>query len=117
MSPSKKLPKKAKKKTKPKGVGATIDVGIREATNQKPPAAERVALDLDKDLTINSNGVPQCDSNQIATADVAAARSVCKKSIVGLGSASATCSASPNPDIPDVQVTAFNGKRQGKSGP
>ena len=72
-------------------------------------------LDLDKDLTINAKGVPQCDENAIAMASTDAARDICKKSVVGFGSASATCSASPTPDIPDVQVTAFNGKKQGKS--
>lgn len=115
VSPSKKLPKKATKKTAPKGVAANIAVGVREATGQKPPAAERVVLDLDKDLTINTDGVPRCDANQIATANTAAARSICKKSVAGVGSATATCSASPTPDIPDVTVTAFNGLPQGKS--
>jgi hypothetical protein len=113
VSPSKKLPKKASKKTKPKGVAANIAVGVREATGQKPPAAERVQLSLDKDLTITSKGLAECDPNAIATANTSSARSICKKSIVGDGDASATCSAAPTPDIPDVTVTAFNGKKQG----
>ena len=112
VSPSKKLPKKASKKTKPKGVSANIAVGVREATGQKPPSAQRVQLNLDKDLTITSKGLPQCDPNSIATANTSSARSICKKSIVGDGDASATCSASATPDIPDVTVTAFNGTKQ-----
>ena len=115
VKPSKKLPKKVRKNDRPKGVAVNIAVGVREATDQKPPPAERVELDLDKDLTINSKGVPTCDENEITTANVDAARDVCKKSVVGLGSASATCSAGAAPDIPDVDVTAFNGRKQGKN--
>jgi hypothetical protein len=115
VNPNKKLPKKAKKKTKPKGVSATIAVGVREATGQKPPSAQQVNLDLDKDLTITSKGLKQCNENTILPLNVDAARSACKKSIVGKGTATATCSANPNPDIPDVTVTAFNGTKQGKN--
>jgi hypothetical protein len=114
VKPNKKLPKKAKKKAKPKGVSANIAVAVGTATGQKPPAAENVILDLDKDLAINPKGLARCNPNSIATANVANARSVCKKSIVGTGDATATCSDSPTPDIPDVTVTAFNGTKQGK---
>jgi hypothetical protein len=113
VKPSKKLPKKDTKKVDPKGVSVNIAVGISEATQQKPPPAERVLLDLDRDLFITNKGLAECSENEIATATSAAARSVCKKSVVGLGSATATCGAGP-PSIPDVIVTAFNGTPNGK---
>ncbi|MGI8462305.1 MAG: hypothetical protein ACR2OC_11840 [Solirubrobacterales bacterium] len=116
VSPSKKLPKKDTKKVDPKGVKLNVAVGIRDSSGLKPPPATQVDIDLSKDLTFTTKGLSQCDQNAIATSPTAAAKSTCKKAIVGEGSASATCSGNTNPpDIPDVTVTAFNGKQQGKN--
>jgi hypothetical protein len=115
VKPNKKLPKKKTKNTKPKGVDMNVSVGITAPPGQKPPGAEQVDIDFDKDLFFTTKGLATCDENAIAQANTEAARQACKKAQVGIGSAAATCSGNPTPDIPDVTVTAFNGKPKGKT--
>lgn len=114
VSPTK-LPKKKTKKVDPKDVSLNVAVGITAPPGQKPPSANRVELDLDKDLTFNTKGIPTCDANAIATLNNEQAKQECKKAIIGSGTAAATCSGNPTPDIPDVKVNAFNGEPKGKN--
>jgi hypothetical protein len=115
VDPSSKLPKKVTKKQPAKGVAANIAVGVSEVNQEKPPAAQQVILDLDKDLFITPKGLAKCSESTITVLTTTAAREACKKSVVGTGDASATCGAGP-PGIPDVDVTAFNGEPSGKNG-
>lgn len=105
-----KLPKKATKKNPAKDVSLFTEVGIEsDDPVNKPPSANKVVLTYDKDIKFNRKGVPTCDENSVATLNNAQAKSECKKSLVGTGSATATCGPSENPpDIGDVKVAAFN---------
>jgi hypothetical protein len=105
-----KLPKKASKKTPAKDVSLFTEVGITSTDPiNKVPSANKVVLTYDKDLKFNRKGVPTCDQNSVATLNNEQAKAQCKKSLVGTGDASATCSPNENPpDIPGVKVAAFN---------
>ena len=87
-----KLPKKATKKKPAKNVSLFTEVGITsDDPINKVPSATKVVLTYDKDVKFNRKGVPTCDENSVATLNNSQAKSECKSSLVGTGSATATC--------------------------
>lgn len=108
-----KLPKKKTKKTSAKDVSLFTEVGITsDDPVNKVPSANKVVLTYDKDIKFNRKGVPTCDENSVAALNNEQAKSECKKSLVGTGDATATCTPSEDPpSIPGVKVAAFNTKQ------
>jgi hypothetical protein len=105
-------PSKLPKKGDGKDVSLFTEVGITsDDPVNKVPSATKVVLTYDKDLKFNRKGVPTCDQNSVATLNNEQAKSQCKKSLVGTGDATATCTPSEDPpSIPGVKVAAFNTK-------
>jgi hypothetical protein len=74
------------------------------------PSTTAVAIFLDRDFRITTNGLPRCRPPQIVDKSTAEARSNCRSSMVGTGSAVVRVSngAGGHVDLPAV-VSAFNG--------
>jgi hypothetical protein len=91
-----------------------VEISEQSSPPQKVPAASQADILYGPELKLTNKGLAQCAASSIATANTETARSTCKKSIVGTGTAAATCSPNTNPpDIPNVTVTAFNGNKGG----
>ena len=75
-----------------------------------PPQTASADISLDRDFRITANGLARCHPDQIVGKSTAEARSNCKSSMVGTGSAVARVSngSGGHVDIPAV-VSAFNG--------
>jgi hypothetical protein len=110
-------------KTKFKAAKLAVETSTINKTNggtpthptTQPEIVSKVVLGFDDDLKFNTKGLPQCDPNQLAGTTTAGAKTICGKSQVGQGSATACLAGgqgSPCSVLP-VVVTAFNGKPQG----
>src|SRR5215213_6285715 len=76
------------------------------------PRGHDEPLDFDKDLRIESRGLPVCSAAKIAHATVGQARRRCAKSIVGTGHVGAFFDLFGAPVEARVKATLFNGPRQ-----
>lgn len=93
--------------------GVTLQLKVATDTTDPsgvPPQTVKADLSLDRDFKITTRGLPRCRPGQIVDKSTAEARSNCKSSMVGTGSAVARVSngAGGHVDIPAV-VSAFNG--------
>jgi len=67
----------------------TIFGTIKTTDGTHPSAFRELVLDIDKDVKINAKGYPVCRAGQLEARDTTGAKSVCGKTIVGEGKASA----------------------------
>jgi hypothetical protein len=85
--------------------------------NISPAPTTKVVLTFDKNIKFTSKGLAQCNSATIVNDNTSQARSACKKSMVGSGSATA-CVVGGATGVPCANtfqqtVSAFNGKPKG----
>jgi hypothetical protein len=106
---------KARPSNLPAGHRAGVTLHLKETTDTSdpsgvPPQTTKAEISLDRDFKVTSRGLPRCHPNQITGKSTAEARSNCKSSMVGTGSAVARLSngAGGHVDLPAV-VSAFNG--------
>jgi hypothetical protein len=84
-----------------------LEVGS-SVNDRQPPALEEVTIEFSKSGTIDVKGLPACRRNQLEALDAEAARSVCRKSILGTGTTSVSI-PSLQPDPIQLPLTLFNG--------
>ncbi|HWB70010.1 MAG TPA: hypothetical protein VG518_08520 [Solirubrobacterales bacterium] len=79
-----------------------------------PPVLQRGVIDFDHDGRLDTNGLPTCGVERVATASTAQARRSCPNAIVGSGRVSGVI-APPGeaPQPVSSALTIFNGPRQG----
>jgi hypothetical protein len=69
----------------------TFNLGVSVSTKdgRHPPAARTFQGDVDKNSSINAQGLPTCQEDQLEARATAAAKAACKKALVGQGFAEA----------------------------
>jgi len=91
-----------------------INGKIKTSDGTHPSAFRETTVDIDKNGQINTKGVPVCKGSQLEARDTKAARRVCRKAIVGSGSAHVEISF---PEQSPIKVASplliFNGGTKG----
>ncbi len=72
-----------------------------------PLALREVAVDVDKDVAVDANGLPTCRRQLLESRGVAAARRLCRAAIVGSGTAHVGLASSET--VLKAPLTLFNG--------
>lgn len=81
------------------------------ATEPRAPITDQVKVYIDKNIKVNTKGLPTCNPSKLQNTDAPAARKACKKAIVGKGNARAWVAMPDSAKIPaPAPVTVFNGK-------
>lgn len=85
------------------------------AGEPRAPITDRVKVKIDKNVRVNTKGLPTCRPNSLQNTDEKVARRKCKKAIVGKGKARAWVAMPDSLKIPaPAPVTVFNGTPVGK---
>lgn len=79
------LTPKALPKTTLVPVKATVNGSVKTVDGSQPPAAEEVVIDVDKNVQLNTKGLPACSAGQLEAQDTKSAEKACKGSIAGKG--------------------------------
>jgi hypothetical protein len=79
-------PKKLPKRTFAPA-GATVFGKIKTSDGTHPSAFREAIFDIDKNILVDSTGIPVCKGGQLEARDTKAAKRVCGTTIVGSGSA------------------------------
>ncbi len=75
-----------------------------------PPVFERLMLEVDGDGEIETKGLPVCPAARLQSTDVATARRLCPKAIIGTGKGRAIIAFPEQKDVPvSSPLTFFNG--------
>lgn len=90
---------------------ASFEVGVRStaAAGARPPALGEFGIGLDKNLSIDPEGLPVCSLRKLETADDARARRSCREAIVGAGLAWGATGATEPAELLELPLTLFNG--------
>jgi len=93
----------------------TLKLAARISTRDgtPPPALRQVTVDFDQSGAVNVTGLPICRRSQLESSGIAAARRICRRSVVGTGTASVNISASQQPI--SIPLKLFNGGVSGKT--
>ncbi|MEZ5076555.1 MAG: hypothetical protein R2725_03830 [Solirubrobacterales bacterium] len=103
-----------KKKLTPTALEVTTALSTATAANGVPIPTTNVQIDLDKNATIYTKGVPTCNAGKLQNVSTEIAERECKKAIVGKGTATALLPVGNQVFTVEQTVTAFNGKPKGK---
>lgn len=88
---------------------------IRTVDGTHPSAFREAVVDIDRNGRINTRGVPVCRGGQLQARNTRAARRVCRRAIVGFGSANVQISFPEQRPIPvSSPLTIFNGPTRGR---
>lgn len=68
-------------------VAATVFGRIKTSDGTHPSAFREAVFDIDKNVSVNSTGLPVCKASQLEARDTKAAKRVCGKTILGSGHA------------------------------
>jgi len=105
----KKLPKKRFAPASAKVFGK-----IKTSDGTHPSAFREAIFDIDKNVMVNSTGMPVCRAGQLEARDTKAAKRVCGKTIVGSGSAHAEIAfPEQTPIVVASPLLVFNGGTRG----
>lgn len=92
----------------------TIFGTIKTTDGTHPSAFRELVLDVDKDVKINAKGYPVCKAGQLEARDTKSAESVCGKTIIGKGGATAEIAFPEQPPIKlSTPLLVFNGGESG----
>ena len=102
----------------PKGklasVKTTIFGVIRTSDGTHPSAMRETVVDIDKDVAVDSTGLPVCKPSQLEAQNTEGAKRVCGKTTVGSGLAHAEIQFPEQPPIKVTSpITIFNGGTRG----
>lgn len=107
-----------KKLPKNKWTPGTMRVRIEAKFPKNEPRAprtDRIHVWLDKNIKVNTKGLPTCREAQLEDRDHRVARKVCYKAIIGAGDANAWVAMADSLKIPaPAPVTIFNGAPKGR---
>ena len=88
---------------------------IQRLDGGHPAALREVTIDLDKDVTIEIEGLPTCAFSQIARQSAGTARHRCRSAIVGQGVAQIGVGLpEARPTVTETTLTLFNGGTRGE---
>jgi len=105
----KKLPRK---KLAP--VALQVSGKIKTSAGVHPPALREAVIDIDKNGTVNTRGVPACRRGQLEARDTRAAKRVCGRAIVGSGKVDVEIAfPEQRPIMVHSPLTLFNGGTRG----
>lgn len=83
---------------------------VIESSGARPPALTRLRVDMDRDVSFSTTGLPVCKASKISAKDPAEAKRACKGAIVGHGrSSSEVAFPETNPFMIRGRITIFNG--------
>lgn len=66
-------------------ISANLNARLWTLDSSHPPAIASVAVDFDKTILVNAEGLPSCGQSQLIARSTAAATKACRNSIVGSG--------------------------------
>lgn len=101
---------------KPVPIGVSADGEIRTSDGTQPSALREVVLSVDRDVEIDTRGLPVCGYRKLASRDSSGVRRACRRSIVGFGTAriSVAAGSEASPVTVESEVTVLNaGRRDG----
>jgi hypothetical protein len=108
-------PKKlGKKHFTPAALEVTTKLFSSTASDGVPVPTTNVVIDFDKNTKIFTKGVPTCKASQLQNTSTEIARRVCRRSIIGKGTARALLRVGANVYPVKQTVTAFNGVPKGR---
>jgi hypothetical protein len=84
-------------------------VSIRTKNGSHPPALREATILIDKNIQIDSDGIPTCKYRGIASLDTEDARRMCRSAILGSGSATFSLALSAGNSKASATLTVFNG--------
>lgn len=85
------------------------------AGEPRAPITDKVRVSIDKNVRINTKGLPTCRPSRLQNTDAPTARRACKKAIIGKGRANAWVAMPDSLKIPaPAPVTVFNGTPVGR---
>jgi hypothetical protein len=88
---------------------------IRTVDGTHPSAFRETVVDLDRNGRIDTRGVPVCRGGRLEARNTRAARRVCRRAIVGFGSANVQIAFPEQRPIPvSSPLTIFNGPTRGR---
>lgn len=108
------LTPKAISKTKLTPVAFHASGKIETKDHTHPPALTEVLIEGDRNVAVNTKGLPSCPSGQLQSRDTAAAKTACDKSLVGTGTTTVQVQFPEQKPI-DVnsELLVFNGGQKG----
>ena len=81
-----------------------------------PPVVDTVTVDFDKNGTVDTKGIPQCDPRKLENTTTAQAKRKCAKSLVGTGTTRAIVDFDDQDPFDAIgPLLIFNGKKKGKN--
>ena len=95
----------------------SVEVGghIESTDGSPPPQLTRMAIELNRQGTINSKGLPLCPYEALEPASTTRAMAACKQALVGTGSFEAQISlAGQESYVANGKLLAFNGRQGGR---
>jgi len=99
-------------------VPVTVSGGARItiADGTHPSALREAVVDVDRDVAFDVEGLPACGYRQLASRESDAARDVCRRAILGWGTAVVLVTYPESRPIPlETDVTLFNGGARGRA--
>lgn len=91
-----------------------VEGTVSMADGTHPPAIRKAIVELDKNVTITTKGLPVCKVTRITAVDTAAALKACKPALVGKGQTETEVAFPSQPPFTvNAQVVAFYGGIKG----
>ncbi len=101
-----------KKKLKP--IALNVNGKIQTTDGTHPPALREAIVDIDKNGSLNTKGVPVCKRGELEARDTTAAKRVCGKAVVGSGNTHIEIAfPEQRPITATSPLTLFNGGTKG----
>jgi len=89
---------------------------VTTANGTHPSALREAVVDVDRDVVIDVDGLPACGYRRLASRESDAARDVCRRAIIGWGTAVVELSyPESRPIALETDVTLFNGGARGRA--
>jgi len=102
----------SKNKLTPVAFHASGTIETKDHTH--PPALTHVLIEGDKNVSIDTKGLPVCASGQLQSRDTSAAKAACDKALVGTGTTTVEVQFPEQKPIDvDSELLVFNGGQKG----
>ena len=101
-------------RTTPAPISLNAETTLAAADGSHPQAAKTLSLEFDKHASINTRGLPTCNTGQLLNTLTGQAKGICRDSLVGEGEAGAQISVpEQEPFFAKGKMLVFNGTPKG----
>jgi hypothetical protein len=96
-------------------ITVVIDGTIKTLSGESPPALRQIQIELNRHGVMDTEGLPTCTKDQIASTPDSVALSRCKPALIGTGSFLANTNYPEQIEFPTSgKILAFNGEDKGR---